>query len=151
MSSFSPDAARLLADAILGIHVGIVAFVVLGTFAILAGGLRGWPWVRNRAFRIAHLALMVFIALQAWLGRLCPLTVWEQALRNRAGQATYGESFIQHWLSRIIFFEAPWWAFVAAYSAFAALVAACWWWAPPYPRRARSPGRSSAHSLRGRK
>jgi hypothetical protein len=116
--------------------VGIVAFVVLGMLAIAVGGPLGWRWVRNRAFRIAHLVLMVFIALQAWLGQLCPLTVWEQALRNRAGQATYGESFIQHWLSRIIFFEAPWWSFVAAYTAFAALVIACWWWVPPRRRRA---------------
>jgi hypothetical protein len=38
---------------------------------------------------------------------------------------------MQHWLSRLIFFDAPWWAFVAAYSAFAALVAACWWWVRP--------------------
>jgi hypothetical protein len=136
MDALSPTLARCLADAILALHVGIVAFVVLGTLAILAGGPLGWRWVRNRAFRIAHLALMVFIALQAWLGQLCPLTVWEQALRNRAGQATYGGSFIQHWLSRIIFFEAPWWAFVAAYTAFAVLVAACWWWVPPCPRRA---------------
>jgi hypothetical protein len=136
MPSIAPTVAGLFADAILALHAGIVAFVVLGTSAILVGALRGWRWVRNRAFRIAHLALMVFIALQAWLGRLCPLTVWEQALRNRAGQATYGESFIQHWLSRIIFFEAPWWSFVAAYTAFAALVIACWRWVPPRRRRA---------------
>jgi hypothetical protein len=136
MDALSPTLARLLADAILALHVGIVAFVVLGTLVILAGRPLGWSWVRNRAFRIAHLALMVFIALQAWLGQLCPLTVWEQALRNRAGQATYGESFIQHWLSRMIFFEAPWWSFVAAYTAFAALVIACWWWVPPHRRRA---------------
>ena len=135
MDALSPTLARSLADAILALHVGIVAFVVLGMLAIAVGGPFGWRWVRNRAFRIAHLALMVFIALQAWLGQLCPLTVWEHALRNRAGQATYGESFIQHWLSRIIFFEAPWWSFVAAYTAFAALAIACWWWVPPHRRR----------------
>lgn len=130
-----PAAARFLADAVLALHVGIVAFVVLGTLGILIGGLRGWAWVRDRRFRIVHLGLLLFIALQAWLGRLCPLTTWEQALRNRAGQATYGQSFIQHWLSRVIFFDAPWWLFVAAYSAFALLILACWWWLPP--RRAR--------------
>jgi hypothetical protein len=135
MRSFVPAIADVLADAILALHAGIVAFIVLGTFAIAIGGRLGWQCVRNRTFRIGHLALMVFIALQAWLGQLCPLTVWEQALRNRAGQATYGESFIQHWLSRIIFFEAPWWSFVAAYTAFAALVVACWWWVPPRRRR----------------
>jgi hypothetical protein len=123
--------ARWLADALLALHVGIVAFVVLGTLLVVIGGWRGWSWVRNRPFRIVHLGLMVFVALQAWLGRLCPLTVWEQALRNRAGQATYGESFMQHWLSRLIFFDAPWWVFVAAYTVFAALVVGCWWWLRP--------------------
>jgi hypothetical protein len=134
MESVPPRIARALADALLALHAGIVAFVILGTLLILLGGWRGWPWVRHFWFRVAHLGLMVFIALQAWLGRLCPLTVWEQALRNRAGQATYGESFMQHWLSRMIFFDAPWWLFVAAYSAFAALVAACWWWVRPQRR-----------------
>ncbi len=129
-----PAIARWLADALLALHVGIVVFVVLGTVAIVVGGWRGWGWVRNRRLRIAHLGLMVFIALQAWLGRLCPLTVWEQALRNRAGQATYSESFIQHWLSRLIFFDAPWWLFVAAYTAFFVLVASCWWWVRPRGR-----------------
>lgn len=131
MEMLPPGVAGRLADAILALHVGVVAFVVLGTLAILVGGPRGWRWVRHRGLRIAHLLLMLFIALQAWLGRLCPLTVWEQALRNRAGQATYDASFIQHWLSRVIFFEAPWWVFVAAYSAFALLVAFCWWRWPP--------------------
>lgn len=130
----SPVAAARLADAILALHVGVVAFVVLGALAILAGGPLGWRWVRSFAFRAAHLALMLVIALQAWMGRLCPLTTWEQSLRNRAGQDTYGESFIQHWLSRLIFFEAPWWAFVLAYSLFAGLVLACWWRWPPASR-----------------
>lgn len=131
MPELSPSLANLLADALLALHVGIVAFVVLGTVLILAGGWRGWRWVRRPAFRIAHLGLVLFIALQAWMGQLCPLTVWEQALRNRGGQATYSESFIQHWLSRLIFFDAPWWLFVTAYSLFFALVAVAWWWVRP--------------------
>lgn len=136
MASLPPQLAGWLADGMLALHVGVVAFVVLGAFAILLGGPRGWGWVRGFGFRIAHLSLIAFVALQAWLGRLCPLTVWEQALRNRAGQATYDTSFIQHWLSRLIFFDAPGWMFVAAYSVFALLVAGCWWRWPP--RRARS-------------
>lgn len=137
MEALSPVLAARLADAILAAHVAIVAFVVLGTLAILAGGPLGWRWVRGFGFRLSHLLLMVFIALQAWLGRLCPLTEWEQALRNRAGQATYDESFIQHWLSRLIFFDAPWWMFVAAYSVLALLIAACWWRWPPVRRTGR--------------
>lgn len=131
MDAFSPALAAFLADAILALHVGIVAFVVLGQAAILIGAWRGWRWILDFRFRAMHLALMVFIALQAWLGQLCPLTVWEQALRRHAGQGIYTESFIEHWLSRLIFFQAPWWAFVAAYSAFAVLALACWVWLPP--------------------
>ena len=129
----TPAFAAALADAILVLHVGIVAFVILGAVAIFAGRTR-WPWVRGFRWRVLHVSLMVFIALQAWLGALCPLTVWEQALRRRAGQQAYDESFIAHWLSRLIFFDAPWWSFVAAYSAFAALVIVAWFLVPPRRR-----------------
>jgi hypothetical protein len=132
----SPSRAAFLADAVLVLHVGIVAFVVLGTFAIVLGGLRGWRWVRGRAWRSVHVLLMGVIALQAWLGALCPLTVWEQALRRAAGQPVYAESFVAHWLSRLIFYRAPWWAFVAAYTAFAALVLALWVMVRPQRRLA---------------
>jgi hypothetical protein len=131
IESLPPVLANALAATVLILHAGIVAFVVLGTAAILAGGRLRWSWVRNRSFRLLHLVMMIVIALQAWLGRICPLTVWEQALRNRAGQATYDVSFMQHWLSRLLFFDAPWWAFVATYTAFLALVVACWWWVRP--------------------
>jgi hypothetical protein len=70
---------------------------------------------------------MGFIAAQAWLGRLCPLTVWEQDLRRLAGQDAYGESFIEHWLSRLLYWDLPWWVFVAAYTGFAGLVVRAWW------------------------
>ncbi len=131
MTWLAPSAAALVADAILALHVGVVAFVVLGQAAILLGAWQRWNWVRGFRFRLAHVATMLFVAMQAWLGVLCPLTVWEQRLRAVAGQASYGESFIEHWLSRLIFFEAPWWIFVAAYTAFAALVLASWWWIAP--------------------
>jgi len=132
-ASMTSALAAALADAILVVHVGIVAFVILGALAIFIGRTR-WRWVRGFRWRLAHVLLMAFIAFQAWLGALCPLTVWEQALRRRAGQSTYDASFIEHWLSRLIFFDAPWWSFVAAYSAFAALVIVAWFLVPPRRR-----------------
>ena len=123
-----PDLAALLADVLLTLHVAIVVFVVGLLPLVLIGGALGWRWVRHFGLRLLHLGLMVFIAAQAWLGQLCPLTVWEQHLRRIAGQGSYGESFIEHWLSRLLYWEAPWWTFVAAYSLFAALVALAWWW-----------------------
>ncbi len=127
----SPALAGPLADLILWLHVAIVAFVVLGEALLLAGGLAGWRWIRNLPLRLLHLALIAYIALQAWFGMACPLTVWEQDLRRLAGQSPYKASFIEYWLSRLIFFQAPWWVFVAAYTAFLLLVAGTWWRFPP--------------------
>lgn len=131
MQAVPPGSAAALANAILVLHVGVVAFVLVGEALILVGARRRWRWVRNRALRVTHLALIAFIALQSWLGALCPLTQWEQALRRHAGQDVYTQSFIEYWLSRLIFFEAPWSAFVAAYTAFALLVLLTWRLVPP--------------------
>ncbi|MCY3731194.1 MAG: DUF2784 domain-containing protein, partial [Rhodospirillaceae bacterium] len=59
-------------------------------------------------------------------GRLCPLTVWENELRRRAGQLDYQAGFVQHWLHRVLFFEAEPWVFTAIYTAFGALVVLVW-------------------------
>lgn len=131
MSSLDPRWAGPLADAILVLHVAVVAFVVGGLALVLLGGVLDWRWVRHKGFRWTHLALVGFIVVQAWLGELCPLTVWEQDLRDAAGRSTHDRGFIEHWLARLIFFQAPWWVFVAAYTAFGTLVAAAWWWVRP--------------------
>lgn len=126
----------LMADAVLLLHFAVVVFVVGGLPAILIGGPRGWPWVRNATWRTAHAVAIVVVALQAWLGRLCPLTVLESWLRNQAGEATYQGSFIAHWLHAVLFFQAPMWAFATAYTAFGLLIAWAWWkWPPVWPSR----------------
>jgi Protein of Unknown function (DUF2784) len=119
------------ADAVLCAHVGVAGFVVLGQAAIIAGGLAGQTWVRNFRFRAAHLVLIVFIAVQTSLGQLCPLTELEQFLRQRAGQTAYSESFTQHWLQSLIFFDAPWWTFTALHSFAALVVVGSWLLLPP--------------------
>jgi hypothetical protein len=135
-----PDLALILADSILLLHLLVVAFVVGGEILILLGGWRGWRWVRHRALRISHLALIGFVALQTWLGQLCPLTIWEQALRRSAGAATYESGFIEYWVGRLLYVAAPWWVFLAAYTGFALLVLLTWRWVPPLRRSA--PGAS---------
>lgn len=134
----SPATAGVLADALLVLHVGVVLFVVGVALLVPIGAARGWRWVRHRGLRLSHLAAIAFIASQAWLGELCPLTVWEQDLRGLAGEATHGESFIGYWLGRLLYVEAPWWAFVAAYTGFAAYVALLWWRVPPARGRRRA-------------
>jgi Protein of Unknown function (DUF2784) len=122
---------RLAADGLLLLHVLFVAFVVLGLALIIAGGLRNWHWVRNPWFRSAHLAAIGVVVAQAWLGRLCPLTVGEMALRQRAGDAVYRGSFIAHWLDELLYFDAPGWVFTAVYSLFALLVGLSWFLVRP--------------------
>ena len=118
---------QLLADVILVVHFGFVLFVLLGFFAILIGRFIHWDWIYHRLFRLLHLAAIGIVVLQAWLGRLCPLTLWENALRQRAGQSVYEASFVQHWVQRLLYYDAEPWVFVVLYTVFAALVAGAWW------------------------
>jgi len=121
----------LAADLLLFGHVLFVAFVVFGLALIWVGKFRKWSWVRNLWFRIAHLVAIGVVVLQSWVGVICPLTTWEMALRERAGDVVYAGSFIAHWLESILYFRAPAWVFVVGYTAFAALVIASWFCVRP--------------------
>lgn len=133
----TPEAStwQALADAVLLLHFGVVLFVVAGLVYIVLGGWRGWPGATRPGFRLAHVAAIAVVVLQAWLGRVCPLTTLESWLREQAGQAGYRASFVEHWVQRLLFHEAPGWVFALAYTAFAALVLAAWWRFPPRWRR----------------
>lgn len=124
--------AALLADAVLALHVGVVVFVVGALPLIVAGNLRGWGWVNALGFRLAHLAAIAVVVAEAWLGVVCPLTTLEWWLRARApGGTGYSGSFIGHWLQRLLYWDAPAWVFVLAYTLFGVAVAAAWWVFPP--------------------
>ena len=124
----------LLADIVLTLHVAVVAFVVGGLVLVLAGNLRGWRWVNALWFRLAHLVAIVVVVAETWLGMLCPLTTLEMWLRERAGVTGYGGGFIEHWLQRVLYYEAPWWVFAVGYSLFGLLVIATWIRFPPERR-----------------
>ena len=71
---------RLAADAVLLLHLGFIAFAVLG--GLLALRWRLAPWLHLPA-----------VAWAAWIeasGGLCPLTPLEHALRRAAGEAGEG-------------------------------------------------------------
>jgi polyferredoxin len=104
------------ADALLVLHFLIAAFIVGGLPALWIGKWLGWSWVRNRWFRYAHLAAIAFVAAEALIGVACPLTLWEDALRG----SVQAESFVGRWARRRLYYEAPPWAFTAAYVAWAA-------------------------------
>ena len=132
---------HLLADAVLLVHFAVVLFVVGGLVVIVAGNLLHWRWVNGWWFRLAHLAAIGFVVIQTWMGQSCPLTTLESWLRARAGSASYGKSFVEHWVQRLIYYEAPSWVFTVAYSVFAACVVLAWWRYPPRRRQARNSGR----------
>ena len=112
-----------LADAILVIHALIVFFNVGALPAIWIGHFRGWSFARNFWFRMAHLALIAFIAAESALGAICPLTTWEDQLRIKAGlDPRYHGSFVQHWVHWLIFYNADQRIFAIGYGVFFALV-----------------------------
>jgi hypothetical protein len=124
----------MLAGAVVVIHFLIVLFVVAGVPLIYVGAARGWAWVRSWRWRLLHLGAIVIIAAESVLGIACPLTIWEDRLRGR--QIATG--FIERWIDRLLFYEAPACLFTASYVAFAALVLLTWVAVPP-AKDAREP------------
>lgn len=88
---------RLLADAVLLLHLGFIAWAVLG-------GL----WVRRRP-RLAwlHLPALAWGAWAVIAGVVCPLTPLENRLRRLGGEAGYDGSFVERYLLAAIY---PDWA-----------------------------------------
>jgi len=120
------DFYRNFADLVLITHVTFVAFVVVGLILILCGGVLGWRWVRNPWFRMMHLAGITLVVIQAWLGIVCPLTTLENHLRIKGGDEIYSGTFIAHWLHKLLFYQAPAWAFIVCYTLFGLAVVVSW-------------------------
>ena len=88
---------EIIADLVAVFHLAFIAFVLFGA----ALGLRNGWW------RVAHMVAMVYGVLIEVFYWYCPLTVIEQWLRRRAGEASYSEPFIAHYLNKIIYINAP--------------------------------------------
>jgi len=84
---------RILADAILVLHLAFIAFVILGGLAVLR-----WP-------RLAwlHLPAVLWAAGITFAGGYCPLTPLENRLRVAGGEAGYEGSFIEQYLTALIY------------------------------------------------
>ena len=88
-------ASRILAGAVVAIHLAFVLFVALG-------GLLVWRW---RRLAWAHLPA---VAWGAWIelsGGICPLTPLENFLRSRGGEASYSGDFVGHYLLPVLYPE----------------------------------------------
>jgi hypothetical protein len=133
------NAYSILADAVVVLHFAYVAFVVGGMAAILAGIALRWSWVRSFWFRMIHLLTIVVVAVQPLCGIGCPLTDWEDRLRDAAGMPVEGGSFIGRWVHRLIFVDVEVSTLAVCYAIFALAVLLAFVLAPPrWPWKSRS-------------
>ncbi|MDH4165193.1 MAG: DUF2784 domain-containing protein [Gammaproteobacteria bacterium] len=86
---------RLLADLVLILHAGFVAFVMLGALLVLR-----WPrlaWV--------HVPVALWGAGIEFLGGICPLTPLENHWRRLAGELGYPGGFVEHYVVSALYPE----------------------------------------------
>ncbi len=112
----------MLADIILVLHFLYVGFVIGGLLAVWIGAWLRWSWIRNFWFRILHLCAIAFVALESVFGVVCPLTKWENQLRYTK-DGVYETSFMQYWIHKILFYQAPEYIFTVIYIVFTLAVA----------------------------
>ena len=84
---------RAGADLVVVVHLLFIGFVVGGVFL-------AWRWPRTVW---AHLPAVVYGALVEFAGFACPLTLLENDLRQRAGEAGYRGGFIAHYLVKVVY------------------------------------------------
>lgn len=78
-------------------------------------------------WRLAHLLSLALVAVQALLGRVCFLTLWQADL---AGAAQV-QPLIAGWVNRLIYWPLPLWVFAAGYTVIFVYVVVLWFLVPP--------------------
>ncbi len=86
---------ELLADTTAVLHLGFVAFAVLGAVLVLR-----WRWVIW-----LHLPAAAWAALVELGGWTCPLTPLEAGLRERAGSEVPTGDFVERYLMPLLYPE----------------------------------------------
>lgn len=84
---------QFLADLLLIIHFAFILFVV-------SGGLFA---LRYRRLVLLHLPALIWGVYVELSGRICPLTPWENRLRQLSGEEGYSGGFIEHYLLPLIY------------------------------------------------
>ena len=84
---------RLLADGLVALHFAFIVFVLCGGLLVL----------RQRVWALLHLPAVAWAAYVEFTATICPLTPWENALREQAGIAGYEGGFIEHYLVPVIY------------------------------------------------
>ena len=126
-----------LAEGVLALHLGVIAFNVFGLVAIPLGGWRGWRFVRVVWWRLLHLGALAVVAVQAVLGQACFLTIWQDALSGVGGNQP---PLIMRWVDRIIFWPLPLWFFAVLYVLVWCYTLALLWLVPPTRSGRRAAG-----------
>jgi hypothetical protein len=130
---------QTLANTVVVVHLAFVGFVLIGLLLILLGIILRWDWVRNFWFRAVHLLAIGIVAVETMIGMACPLTIWENQLREAAGQSIRPgeEDFVGYWANRILFLEdVPQRVLNTSYILVALMILAVFLLAPPHwPRR----------------
>ncbi len=84
---------RILADAVLLLHLAFILFVVLGGILVLRRPNLAW----------VHVPAALWGAAIEFLGWICPLTPLENWLRAQGGEAGYSGGFISHYLLPVVY------------------------------------------------
>jgi hypothetical protein len=127
-----------LADAIAVVHFIFVVFVIGGMAAILAGIVLHWTWIRNFWFRAIHLAMIAAVVAESLCGIACPLTDWEDRLREAGGAPSEPGTFIGRLIDSVLFVDVSPSVLGVCYVVFGLLVLLAFVLAPPrWPRRSR--------------
>jgi len=121
----------VLADLVLALHLGVIAFNVFGLIVIPLGAMRGWRFVRVFWWRALHAGILALVAVQAVAGRACFLTDWHAALVRAAGGSESNAPLIERFVERLIFWPVPGWVFVVLYLAVCAYTLVLWRLVPP--------------------
>lgn len=83
----------MAADFVVALHVGFVAFVLLGGLLVL----------RRRWVAGVHVPAAIWGVMIEYSGWVCPLTPLENYLRQRGGDAAYRGDFVEHYLLPVLY------------------------------------------------
>ena len=125
-------AYRIAADCVVILHMTYVLVVVLGLPAIWIGILLRHQWARNFWWRFGHLSMILVVVGETWAGITCPLTTWENQLRELGQSETYQGDFIANHVHDWLFYDLSPSAFSVLYTAFGLLVVISFIAAPPH-------------------
>jgi hypothetical protein len=87
--------AMVLAESVMVLHFAVLAF-------LLVGGFFAWRW---RGVIYPHLAIGLWALLSLSFPITCPLTVWENFFRARAGLPVLETGFIDHYIDGVLYPE----------------------------------------------